>query len=289
MNRSNLAIIMTCHNRKEITLACLQELYQQNVKVDVYLVDDGSSDGTSNSVRDSYPEVNILQGNGNLFWGGGMRLAFGEALKQEYEFYIWLNDDTMLTPDAINKLLQIHNHLAQQGHRDTIIVGSTQDPITGSATYGGAVRSKHWYSNKFEFVAPGEEPQQCDTMYGNCVLIPNSVAQKVGNLDPAFIHTFGDLDYGLRAKKLGCTVWTAPGYIGSCSKNSVRDSWADTKLPIHKRLQKVTQIKGFPVRAWTIFTRRHSGPFWYLYWFLPYIRAIIGYKNLQVSATFAED
>ncbi|MTJ14892.1 glycosyltransferase family 2 protein [Anabaena sp. UHCC 0187] len=289
MNNAKLAAIMTCHNRKETTLACLRLLYQHNVKIDVYLVDDGSSDGTSNSVESAYPEVNILLGNGNLFWGGGMRLAFGEALKQDYEYYVWLNDDTMLAPDAINKLLQIHNNLAQQGHKDTIIVGSTQDPMTGSATYGGAVRSKHWYSNKFEFVPPGEEPQQCDTMYGNCVLIPNSVAQKVGNLDPAFIHTFGDLDYGLRAKKLGCTVWTSPGYIGTCSKNSVRDSWADTKLPIHKRLQKVTQIKSFPVRAWTIFTRRHSGPFWYLYWFLPYIRAIIGYKNLQASATFSDD
>ncbi|WP_016952922.1 glycosyltransferase family 2 protein [Anabaena sp. PCC 7108] len=289
MNNANIAVIMTCYNRREITLVCLHALYQQNIPLDVYLVDDGSSDGTSNSVQSAYPEVNILLGNGSLFWGGGMRLAFAEALKHNYQFYIWLNDDTVLAPDAINKLLQIYQNLAQQGYQDTIIVGSTQDPITGKATYGGAVRSQRWYSNKFEFVPPSEEPQQCDTMYGNCVLISHLVTEKIGNLDPAFVHTFGDLDYGLRAKKSGCTVWTAPGYIGTCSKNSVRDSWADSKLPIHKRLQKVTQIKAFPVGPWTIFTRRHSGVFWYFYWFLPYIRAIIGYKNLQASATFSDD
>ncbi|MER3492837.1 MAG: glycosyltransferase family 2 protein [Mastigocladus sp. ERB_26_2] len=292
MDCVKLAVLITCYNRRDKTLTCLQALCQQNqqnVTVDVYLVDDGCSDGTADAVKQNYPAVKILQGNGNLFWVGGMRLAFAAALQEGYDYYLWLNDDTLLDPNALTKLLSNHCYLTQQGHPDSIIVGSTRDPLTGNPTYGGAMRSKRWYSNKYEFVEPTEELQQCHTMFGNCVLIPASVAQKVGNLDPAFIHTLGDIDYGLRARKLGCSVWIAPGYIGTCSQNSVRGSWVDTKLSVTERLRKLLQPKGYPIKAWTVFTKRHSGPFWFIYWFLPYLRAVIGYRDLSASPAFCEE
>jgi GT2 family glycosyltransferase len=289
MKKANLAVIMTCHNRQNTTLACLNTLYQQKNYCDVYLTDDGSSDGTTEAIKAEYPEVQILPGNGNLFWVGGMHLAFAEAIKHQYDYYLWLNDDTFLEADAVSKLLQTHQNLTVQGYPDSIIVGSTKDSITGKATYGGAVKSKKWYSNKFEFLEPSSIIQECDAMYGNCVLIPKSVVAKVGNIDTAFVHSLGDLDYALRARKLGCTIWVAPGYIGTCTKNSIRNSWADTNLNILERLKKVLQIKGFPLKPWTIFCSRHSGQFWIFYWFLPYIRAIIGYKDLASSPTFSED
>ncbi|WP_088239444.1 glycosyltransferase family 2 protein [Calothrix rhizosoleniae] len=286
----NIVVLITSHNRCKITLACLEALYQQNhVKFDVYLVDDGSTDGTSDAVKSNYPAVNILQGNGNLFWVGGMHLAFAKALEKKYDFYIWLNDDTILELNAFNKLLTSYNYLKKQGKANSIVVGSTYDFFTNKPTYGGAVRSKNWYSNKYEFLQPSQELQESETMYGNCVLIPHSVAEKVGNLDSVFIHALGDLDYGLRAKKLGCSVWVASGYIGTCSKNSVGGSWVDPQLSIYQRLQKVLQPKAFPIKPWITFVRRHSGMFWFIYLFLPYVRAVIGYQNLSISPSFTEE
>lgn len=287
--KHSLVVLMTCHNRCDITLACLQYLYRQDIAFEVYLVDDGSSDHTSDAIKQHYPKVRIIQGDGSLFWVGGMRLAFAKALQQGFDYYLWLNDDTQLEPNALSNLLNIHHDLIQRGYRDSIVVGSTRDPVTGKPTYGGAVRSKNWYSNKLEFLAPSSEVQECDTMYGNCVLIPHSVAEKVGNLDSAFTHQRGDTDYGLRARQAGCSVWAAPGYVGLCSKNSLSGSWVDTSLSLYERLKKVTQPKGFPLREWTIFTKRHSGTFWFLYWFLPYIRAVIGYRDLSSSPSFCEN
>ncbi|MBF2067415.1 MAG: glycosyltransferase family 2 protein [Calothrix sp. C42_A2020_038] len=288
MNQPRIAVIMTCFNRRNTTLSCLRALSQQTTHADVYLTDDGSSDGTGDAVRKTYPEVNILQGSGNLFWVGGMRLAFESAMQKGYDYYLWLNDDTMLEPDTLRHLLVIHQQLTAQGHQDSIIVGSTKDPITGKASYGGAVKSRKWYSNKYDFIGSSHTLQECDTMFGNCVLIPNGVAKKVGNIDKAFIHSLGDLDYGLRARKKGCSIWVAPGYVGTCSKNSVNNSWIDKKLSTVERLKKVIQIKAFPLRPWTVFCRRHSGFLWFIYWLLPYLRAVIGYKDLANSPTFAE-
>ncbi len=289
INHLQLAVLITCHNRRNTTLSCLHALYQQGVIFDVFLVDDGSSDGTSDAVKASYPAVNILEGDGNLFWVGGMRLAFSEALKDGYDYYLWLNDDTILDPNALPNLLNTHHCLAKGGHPNSIIVGSVRDPLTGKLSYGGRVRSSRRWDRKLEPVKPGVEPIECDTMQGNVVLIPHSVAEKVGNIDAAFIHTLGDLDYGLRARKLGCSVWVAPGYVATCSKNSVRESWADTNLTLSERLKKAFQTKGFPPQAWTVFLKRHSGSFWYIHWLRPYLRAVIGYRNLSASSTFCED
>ena len=56
-----------------------------------------------------------------------------------------------------------------------------------------------------------------------------------------------------------------------------------------KRLKKASEIKAFPLKEWTIFTRRHSGNFWFLYWPFPYIRALVGYRNLNYSPTFKQE
>ena len=285
----SVAVIMTCHNRRDVTIACLERLYQQEGDFEVYLVDDGSSDGTSDTVRQKFSQVKLYPGDGNLFWAGGMRMAFGKALQENYDYYVWLNDDTLLYPNALSKLLNIHLDLIERGYPDSIVVGSTQDPVTGKPTYGGAVKSKRWYSNKLEFLPPTQELQECDTMYGNFTLIPASVAAKVGNIDSAFIHALGDLDYGLRARQLGCSVWAAPGYIGTCAQNSATGSWIDKDLSVRERLNKVFQVKNFPISSWTAFTKRHSGFFWFLYWGLPYIRAVIGYKDLNTSPTFTAE
>ncbi|MGF1539612.1 MAG: glycosyltransferase family 2 protein [Pleurocapsa sp.] len=289
MKQANLAVLITCHNRREITKSCLDALNSQDIDFDVYLVDDGSSDGTSEMIAKDFSQVNLIQGDGSLFWAGGMRLAFAEAMKHGYKYYLWLNDDTLLMPNIFSYLLNLYHGLVQQGYPNSILVASTKDPVTGNPTYGGAVKSKLWYSNKFEFLAPSQELQECDTLYGNCVLIPSSVAEKVGNIDPVFVHTMGDLDYGLRARKLGCLVWSVPKYVGTCSQNSVKGSWADTKLTVVERLKKALAIKGFPLKAWTVFTKRHSGFFWFFYLPLPYLRAVIGYKSLNASPTFCED
>ncbi|MCU0550692.1 MAG: glycosyltransferase family 2 protein [Leptolyngbya sp. Prado105] len=280
-----IAVLLSCYNRRNITLTCLKSLYQQSIPFEVYLVDDGSTDGTSDAIRNLFPDVNLIQGNGNLYWVGAMRLAFERAIAQNHSFYLWLNDDTLLESDALTRLMQTYT----QVRPDSILVGSTYDRRTKAPTYGGAIRSRAWYSNKFEFVGSVSALKACDTFYGNCVLIPKVVVDRVGNLDPALVHNFGDLDYGLRAKQQGCAIWTMPGFIGSCSQNSVVGSWVDPKLSLIERLKKVTQVKNFPIRPWTVFCQRHSGMFWFLYWFLPYIRAAIGYRNLSASPTFCAD
>src|SRR5690554_101285 len=105
-----IAVLLTCHNRREKSLACLKYLFKAtlpvNYAIEVFLVDDGSIDGTSQAINIEFPAVNIIKGSGDLFWNRGMHLAWDKAAKTGYPFYLWLNDDTILFETAISELLK---------------------------------------------------------------------------------------------------------------------------------------------------------------------------------------
>jgi GT2 family glycosyltransferase len=289
MPNITIATLITCYNRKQQTLDSLKSLFRQSVgsevSLSVYLVDDGSTDGTAEAVTAAYPQVNLLEGDGHLFWNGGMRMAFAAALDRDYDYYLWLNDDTLLYPDALTGLLRASADVIDRGNDRAIIVGSTCDPDTGIFTYGGMVRESWWRPLRFPFLKPGTEPKRCDTINGNCVLIPRSVARLVGNLDPAFTHYMGDIDYGLRTQQQGCSVWIAPGYMGTCSQNLRPRSWTQTSLdlPWYQQWQRIGQPKGLslkevtlsPLDEWQIFAQRHGGLLWPIYWCFPYLRLLL--------------
>ncbi len=274
-----IAVLLTCHNRKQKTLECLNALRRQKLpdsaQIVIYLVDDGSSDGTVEAIRDLYPQINLLLGDGTLYWGGGMRLAFSEAMKTEHDFYLWLNDDVLLAESAIKEMLTTYQEIKVRGSLKSIIVGSTKDPQTGTVSYGGFRKGTWFRPLWFSRVLPGTTPSACDTMNGNCVLIPEIVARTVGNIDSSFTHAMGDLDYGLRACSNGCQVWLAPGHVGTCGYNPPEGTWKDQKLPLLVRFKKVRQFKGgLPFREWKLFVHRHGGALWFFYWLFSYRRLI---------------
>jgi GT2 family glycosyltransferase len=274
----NIAVLITCYNRKQTTLACLEALYQNSLPrrfaLDVFLVDDGSTDGTGKSIKAIYPSVNVINGDGNLYWNGGMRLAFASAMKKGYNYYLWLNDDTILYPHAIRTLVSTAYSVSDNIKLQPLVIGSTKS-INGSTTYGGLVKTSFWRPLKFNLVVPKDIPVECDTMNGNCVLITEFIASKLGNLDENFIQMIGDVDYGLRAKHIGIRIFVMPEYAGQCEKNLPHNTFNDNKLSIRIRLNLLLGKKGLPLDAWKIFTKRHGGFFWWVYWLLPYVKVLI--------------
>lgn len=275
LNRS-VCVIMACHNRREKTLACLRALTAQRllaqVAIHALLVDDGSTDGTAEAVADAFPDVEILKGDGQLYWNGAMHRGLNAAMRGGYTFYVLLNDDTVLHTEAIDTVLSTYDQLVTGGHVNSIVVGSVSDPATGEISYGGLRRGPWWIPLRLARALPGAVPVQCDTFNANFVLIPASVAALVGNMDAAFTHASGDYDYGFRAQILGCRIWVAPGILGECQLNRGMGQWPDKTLPALVRWHRLLGPKGLPPREWLEFTRRHSGPFWPVFWINPYLR-----------------
>jgi GT2 family glycosyltransferase len=246
-----------------------------NVNFDVYLVDDGSKDGTADAVHQSFPSVQVIEGDGQLYWGGGMRLALEAAMARDYDFYLWLNDDTVLAAEALDVLVSSHESVVAGEGSPAVVVGTSVDPLTRQPVYGGWLMRRTRARLRFDLIQPSLSEVPCDTMNGNVVLIDRATSQLVGNIDRAFPHSRGDFDYGLRASRLGVQIVVAPGAVACCPRNSPRGTWRDSSLPRRQRWRLVREKKGLPVHEWRVFTQRHGGRLWMVTWIGPYIRLLL--------------
>jgi GT2 family glycosyltransferase len=272
VQQRNVAALLTCFNRRATTLRCLEALFVQElpegVSLRVVLTDDGSSDGTSDAVRERFPQVQVVPGDGCLYWVGGMLAAWRAA--GEADAYLWVNDDVELCDGALAALLRTHD---EQDDPAAIIVGATFDPATGRTNTGGLWR-KSWFRGGVH--APQDAPILCDCLDGNLVLVPRAAVAHIGMMSDAYTHYFGDADYGLRARKAGIPILLAPSYLGACRPNPHRGSVFDHEISFAQRWRRMTEIKGHrPPRQWWAFVRAHAPRPKVIYWLVPYVLFLV--------------
>lgn len=252
--KKSLAVLITVYNRKSTTIRSLKQVYQQqpqDTTIDIWMTDDGCTDGTAEEVRELFPSVNIIKGDGSLFWNRGMHAAWLAASScKDYDYYLWLNDDTFLFEGALMHLLQTSESMQDQ----CIIAGYTVNSNQDTITYGGR-------NENLQLIDHVEGITPCSTFNGNTVLIPRYVYEKVGQNDPYFHHGIGDTDYGLRAKKIGIESYIAPNAVGKCDAHTSLPIWANPKYPLSKRLKSLYAPGGNgsnPIEFF-VFNRRHHG------------------------------
>lgn len=246
-----IAALMTVHNRRTKTLKCLECLYAcfipDGYSLDVYMTDDGCTDGTPDAVRKKYPSVHIINGDGTLYWNRGMWNAWNAAAKDEYEFYFWLNDDTYLYPNAISTLISNSDDYTNQ----VIVVGATENSAKTILTYGGRKEKK--------IPIPSGGAVEVDYFNGNAVLIPRYVYNILGNLDYYFCHSKGDFDYGFRAGKAGIKMLQAGDIVGVCEKHARIDKWCDPQVCLSERWKVMWSPTGMSPVEFFYFDKKHKG------------------------------
>lgn len=229
-----IAVLITCHNRQAKTEKCLRSLkvavneYTQkpdnSLVIEIFLTDDGCTDGTVKIARNVFSGekvLHIIQGDGNLYWAGGMRLCWNEALKRhdEWDYYLLLNDDVELFPDVFKELFSAQDYVVKLYGKEGIISGITCSKEPEKVmTYGGSI-----WVNKFlgksKRLEPRGEPQLCDFTNANILLIPGIIVSQIGVFYDKYRHGQADYDYSVRARKAGYAVVLSAGFCGYCEKD----------------------------------------------------------------------
>jgi len=263
--------LLTCHNRKELTLRCLEAFFSQAFRanaavLEAIVVDDGSTDGTGEAVAAKFDSARVLEGDGSLFWAGGMQRAESWAIAERPEFLLWLNDDVTLDASAVDRLLA-----TAATSPDAIVVGALLDPETGAVTYSGVVASR-WHPMRTRLVEPSYVPLEAETFNGNLVLVPRVVYERLGSIDGSFSHGQADFDYGLRARRAGFRIVVGPGSFGVCRRGHRLGTFEDTTLSLTRRWALVRSPTGLPMRSHARYMRRHGGRLWPVFWAAPYVK-----------------
>lgn len=252
-----IAVLLATFNRKEKTLSCLKRLYEQKLpegtEIDVFLTDDASTDGTADAVKKEFPLVKVFFGSGSLFWAGGMRNSWYKAIETNPDYYLLLNDDTVLQLTALKNLLRYYSLHPNQPA--TLCIGSTIDNATGQISYGGRklysskkVQSHSVYSDT-EFI-------ECDLANANIMLVPKEVVKRIGILSDDFTHSIADFDYTLKAKKAGCKAVVVPGILGHCVDDH-GNNWKSSNVSLKERIKYLKSPKGLAYKEYLHFIRKH--------------------------------
>ncbi|MCR4922850.1 MAG: glycosyltransferase, partial [Lachnospiraceae bacterium] len=255
----SITVILTCFNRCSKTTGCIKSINNKNPenRYRFIVVDDKSKDSTLSSLDQMSKEgidIVIINGSGNLYYSGGMRLGIEYALNNtDSDFYLMINDDVSFYDNIIDKMVRDYSsYLASEG--PAVFVGCTLGN-DGKFTYGGIKYDKGINYSK---IGPDEDCF-CDTFNANCVLIPKDIFKSSPNIDPVFIHSLGDFDYGMTISANGNRIITYHEFVGICEKNSQKGGWYDKKLSIAERIKAKEDPKGAPFKPWFFYLKKNFG------------------------------
>lgn len=272
-----IAVILTCHNRKNSTIQCIKTLLEAVEKaqgayaLSFFVCEDKCTDGTVEAIKDLSDQMHIISGSGDLFWPGGMVAALREAEKFDADFYLMVCDDVIFWPNVFDVMINSYNSIPGEMH---IIVGSTIDKETGEHTYGGRLWDGRGLGGVIKVVLPQNPCAECNQLEWNCLLMPKKLYEQVGEIDTYYDHGWADYDYGYRAAKCGYKMYVATDYIGYCSRNSLTGTWEDTNLSMIKRLKALHTKKGLPPKSHWYFCKKYYGKEALVMFIRPYLHII---------------
>ncbi|MFS4418798.1 glycosyltransferase family 2 protein [Maribacter sp. 2307ULW6-5] len=259
----HIAVLLTCFNRREKTLKALSHLFaaqekeKDQIALNVYLTDDGCSDGTAEAVAKMYPETKILQGTGDLYWAGGMRNSWQEALKGDHDAYLLLNDDTNMFANTFTDFLSTHKYCLKEFKKGGIYCGATLDGETQNYSYGGHVFTNKFLARYIKVVPNGVNPQSCELGNANIMWVSKNVVDTIGILSDEFVHGLADFDYTLMAKKKNLPVLLAPHYLGNCSNDHTNPYIKFPSLSFKERLKMLYSPLSLDFKSNLAYNRRN--------------------------------
>lgn len=196
-------VLVAVHGRREITRRFLEALKRQSVSdFKIVLVDDGSSDGTGEMLGRDFPEVQILRGNGNLWWTGSMRKGVDWILERAApeDYVICANNDQIPKEDAIETLVR------ESRENGDAIVGSISRDFSDPAKLYDAAFSWNWKTNRYVRVPVrdhGRIRKGVDVLTCRFTIVPSEVLRRFKFEPDLFPHYLGDYDFFLTVKRAG--------------------------------------------------------------------------------------
>ena len=187
MNRHVCAIVVT-FNRSQLLGRCLRALQKQLPDADILVVNNASSDDTSEVLARDFPEIQLLDLPQNVGGAGGFEAGMRHAYELGYE-YLWLmDDDGVPAADCLRELLahatpqRVTVPVQQDGQQfyGAVIGWNNRRDVTPEIVTDKKVVSGHF---TFAFVGP---------------LIGRSVVERVGFPRGDFFIWFDDFEYALR-------------------------------------------------------------------------------------------
>jgi GT2 family glycosyltransferase len=210
-----VAIIVLNWNQCDLTIDCLASLRALDYpssRLQIIVVDNGSVDGTAQTVRARFPEITVLENAENLGFAEGNNVGIRYAMQGPAEFIMLLNNDTIVDKSAVRDLVAVIHEQPRVG-----IVGPKMLYHAFSDVIWCAGNHIDWRTGETlrlqaEQVdeASDDPPQDVDFITGCCILLRREVIEQIGPLDSDFFVYYEETDWCVRARARGWRIQYVP-------------------------------------------------------------------------------
>ncbi len=240
-------IVTPVHNRREETLQCLRSISRldtDRLDLHVIIVDDGSTDGTSQAVSQEFPEVEIVSGDGSLWYTAGTNRGIERALRHDPDYILAINNDSIFDEKCVRNMIA-----CAEKHPKSVVGALLLNWQTPHRVFQVAPRWEFWrggYRHWFRqtvWTIP-KRPWAVDLIVGNCVLYPTAAVREAGLMDEKNLFQYGDAEYTPRMRRLGWRLLMEPRARVFCKPNDPASGFR--QLPVAKKLSEIFQNPASP-------------------------------------------
>jgi GT2 family glycosyltransferase len=213
-----LSIIIVNWNTCGLLIDCLDSIYQCPVgyDFDIWVVDNASSDGSPQAVRQKFPQVFVIENTENV----GFAKGNNQAIQQSSGSYVLLlNSDTVVKEGALENLVKFMDETPQAGASGPLLLNSDGSLQVSCYPFPNLSR-EFWRLLHFDLIRPygtynmwGWDRtinRRVDAIQGACLLLRRSVIDQVGMLDPDYFMYTEEIDLCYRIQKTGLELYWVP-------------------------------------------------------------------------------
>ena len=213
-----LSIAIVNWNTRELLYNCLESIisYPPECPFNIIVVDNASSDGSSEMIRERFPQVCLIDNQENA----GFARATNQAIKTtDSKYILLLNPDTVILPDALQNLVEFMETNPGAGAAGSRVLnpdGSLQTSCYVAPTLSheffrlfhlsrlvpySAYQMKNWNTSF---------PRSVDIIQGDCLMVRKSALDQVGPLDESFFIYSEDVDLCYRLQRASWGLYWVP-------------------------------------------------------------------------------
>ena len=213
MGKPKVCILVLNWNGADDTIACLGSLQELTYPhTEILVIDNGSKDDSVKRIQQVFPAVDLLELPENLLYGGGNNAGLEWARGRDFDYLIFLNNDTTVAADFVEPLLAAFASDRSVGMAAPLMCYAADPDLVwyggGSVNlWTGRVAHKHIRDSVSSI---GPRAVSTDYITGCCLMIPTSLAVELGGFDPAFKMYGEDVDLSLRCRAAGYQLTFTP-------------------------------------------------------------------------------
>ncbi len=216
--------------RPDLTLACLESVMALDYPKEclhIVVVDNASGDDSVALIRDAFPEVSVLANNENLGFAGGNNVGIDFAMIHGADYILLLNNDTVVAPDLVSRLIAVGESDAAIGVvTPTILYYDDPERIWCA---GAAIDWKMGTTQRLRsdllFDMNSVNLEDVDFASGCAICVKRSAIERCGNMDSRFFLYYEETDWCVRIRRAGFRcVLVASAKVWHKVSSSVEDS-----------------------------------------------------------------